>query len=235
MSVHRFLSSARLPATALALAAFAGAASPAMAEDYIPTNADMMSINRAVHLYMEGLEKGDHKSMAQAFTEDGVFEIDDDRGTVVKMVGRDQIENQNMGAPPAGAQGAGRQGGGQGAPQGAGPQGAPPQGAGPGAPPQGAPPQGGAPQGAPPQGGQGAASAGGQGGANGGIWHFVADDYYVFDSPTHMTHYAYWQDVHPNFETRTSTLGIPGHYDDIFVKVKGQWLFKQRKVVVGKK
>lgn len=93
--------------------------------------------------------------------------------------------------------------------------------------PPGPPPNASNP-GAPPPAPAGAAPSGG-----GDIWHFIANDYFEFQSPTHATHYAYWMDVHPG--EKTSTMGVPGHYDDVLVKQNGEWLFKQRTVVVGDK
>ena len=76
----------------------------------------------------------------------------------------------------------------------------------------------------------------------GEIWDFYGNDYFEFQSPTHATHYAYWLDVHPPKDranganvNQSSTIGIPGHYDDVLVKVDGKWLFKQRFVYVGTK
>ena len=76
----------------------------------------------------------------------------------------------------------------------------------------------------------------------GDIWDFYGNDYYEFQSPTHATHYAYWLDVHPpkaaageSSVGQSSTIGVPGHYDDVLAKVGGKWLFKQRIVYVGVK
>ena len=68
-------------------------------------------------------------------------------------------------------------------------------------------------------------------------WHFTGDDHYVFESSTRATHYSYWLDLlATSTGDRTSQLSTPGHYEDILVKqTDGQWLFQQRKIVVGKK
>jgi len=94
----------------------------------------------------------------------------------------------------------------------------------------GGPPPGGrsgapaVPNGAPPAMGMGA------------LWHFTeVNSYFNFESPTRATHYAYWMDVHVHEESNSSTLGIPGHYEDVFVKQKGQWLMLSRKIFVGTK
>jgi len=74
------------------------------------------------------------------------------------------------------------------------------------------------------------------------IWDFYGNDYFEFQSPTHATHYAYWLDVHPPKGggddpslAQSSTVGIPGHYEDVLVKERGEWLFKRRLVYVGVK
>jgi hypothetical protein len=70
----------------------------------------------------------------------------------------------------------------------------------------------------------------------GELWHFSdINGHFKFESPTRATHYAYWMDVHVHEESNSSTLGIPGHYEDVFVKRNGQWLFLARKVFVGTK
>jgi hypothetical protein len=69
-----------------------------------------------------------------------------------------------------------------------------------------------------------------------GLWHFTEiNSYFEFESPTRATHYAYWMDLHVHEESRSSTLGLPGHYEDIFVKRNGQWLFLSRKIIVDTK
>jgi hypothetical protein len=70
----------------------------------------------------------------------------------------------------------------------------------------------------------------------GNLWHFTdVNSFFTFESPTRATHYAYWMDVHVHEESNSSTLGIPGHYEDVFVKQNGQWLFLSRKIFVGTK
>jgi len=92
----------------------------------------------------------------------------------------------------------------------------------------------------PPPGGTNGAPALPNGGAapaeTGELWHFTdVNSYFKFETPTRATHYAYWMDVHVHEESHSSTLGIPGHYEDVFVKRNGQWLFLSRKVFVGTK
>jgi len=66
------------------------------------------------------------------------------------------------------------------------------------------------------------------------VWHFSTNDFYEFESPTRAKHYGYWLDVIPAVD-RATTVGSSGHYEDILVKRKGEWLFLERKIVVGRK
>ena len=68
----------------------------------------------------------------------------------------------------------------------------------------------------------------------GDVWHFSTNDYYEFESPTRVRHYAYWLDVIPG-TGREATVGNPGRYEDILVKSHGEWLFLERKIIVGRK
>lgn len=70
----------------------------------------------------------------------------------------------------------------------------------------------------------------------GALWHFTeVNSYFEFESATRATHYAYWMDVHVHEESHSSTLGVPGHYEDVFVKRNGEWLILSRKILVGTK
>jgi hypothetical protein len=70
----------------------------------------------------------------------------------------------------------------------------------------------------------------------GEIWHFSeTNSHFKFESPTRATHYSYWMEVHVQEGSKTPSLAIPGHYDDVLVKRKGQWLLLTRKVVIGEK
>ena len=70
----------------------------------------------------------------------------------------------------------------------------------------------------------------------GELWHFSEiNSYFRFESPTRATHYSYWMEVHVHHESNSSTLAVPGHYEDVLVKRKGEWLFFSRTVVVGDK
>lgn len=100
-----------------------------------------------------------------------------------------------------------------------------PPGAGGGA---GGPPPSGAPS---PVAGAGALPAG-----MGELWHFSEiNGSFKFESPTRATHSSYWMEVHAHEETNSSTLAVPGHYEDVLVKRKGEWLLLSRKVVIGEK
>ena len=72
------------------------------------------------------------------------------------------------------------------------------------------------------------------GGTPSDIWHFSTNDFYEFESPTRAKHYGYWLDITP-VVGREATVGSSGHYEDILVKRKGEWLFLERKIVVGRK
>lgn len=87
---------------------------------------------------------------------------------------------------------------------------------GPGGPPPGGPPPGGAGQ--PP----------------GEVWDVSLSDNWRWESPTRAVHYGYWLSIYQGTE-RLSTVGTPGHYEDVLEKVNGKWLFRERKVIVGQK
>ena len=74
------------------------------------------------------------------------------------------------------------------------------------------------------------------------LWHFYGNDYFEFQGPGHATHYGYWLDVTepvlPAGQSsvgKRSAVGLPGHYEDVFVKVDDAWLFKRRTIYVGAK
>lgn len=67
-------------------------------------------------------------------------------------------------------------------------------------------------------------------------WHFTADDHFEFVSATRATHTSYWLDMLVTTAGGVATLSTPGHYEDVLVKQPdGQWLFTERKIVVGRK
>jgi hypothetical protein len=98
----------------------------------------------------------------------------------------------------------------------------------------GPPPGAAAPSGGGPSPGAAAGPGGLPAGEPGDIWHYSTNDHYEFESPTRVKHYAYWLDVHPG-TGMVATIGNPGHYDDILVKRKGEWLLLERKIIVGRK
>jgi hypothetical protein len=173
---------------------------------YTPTTKDMVSVKASIHRYLEGLDKHDNKLMASAFAEDCILTLIDNGQVLVRVQGRDKIAKGGLMGdhPPPGFKG-------------------PP----PGAP---LPPPGAAGKGMPPP----AAGAPPPGAMMGDIWHFTANDYFHFESPTRATHYGYWMDLHPGSDRR-SWVGIPGHYEDVLVKRDGQWLILDRKIFVGTK
>ena len=85
-------------------------------------------------------------------------------------------------------------------------------------------------------GGAGAPPAGGN--QAGELWHFSGNDKFTFESPTLVRHYGYWLSLNapPGGGGGNSAVGSPGHYEDVLIKQKdGRWLFKERKIIVGKK
>ena len=66
-------------------------------------------------------------------------------------------------------------------------------------------------------------------------WHLAISHHFEFQSPTRATHYGYFLSVYPNLTTKTSTVGLPGHYEDILEKRDGEWRILQRTTAIGSK
>lgn len=66
------------------------------------------------------------------------------------------------------------------------------------------------------------------------MFHLISNNAWEFQSPTEVKHFAYWLNVIPG-EGQTTTFGASGHYEDIMVKVNGEWYLKDRKIFVGTK
>ena len=66
-------------------------------------------------------------------------------------------------------------------------------------------------------------------------WHLALSHEFEFQSPTRATHYGYFISVYPDLETKKTTVGLPGHYDDILEKRNGEWRILQRTTVIGAK
>lgn len=66
-------------------------------------------------------------------------------------------------------------------------------------------------------------------------WHLALSHHFEFQSPTRATHYGYFLSVYPDLKTKTTTVGLPGHYDDILEKRGGEWRILQRTTAVGTK
>jgi len=66
-------------------------------------------------------------------------------------------------------------------------------------------------------------------------WHLSLSHDFVFESPTRARHYGYFISVYPDLKTKTTTVGLPGHYDDVLEKRNGEWRILQRKTVIGTK
>jgi hypothetical protein len=70
----------------------------------------------------------------------------------------------------------------------------------------------------------------------GELWHFSEmNGNFEFESSTRAKHYSYWMEVHVHQDSNSATLAPPGHYEDVLVKRKGEWLLLSRKVVIGEK
>ena len=92
----------------------------------------------------------------------------------------------------------------------------------------------------PPAGGGAMPPPGTPGGVNGigtnvAPWHLSLSHHFEFQSPTRATHYGYFVSVYPDLETKKTVVGLPGHYDDILEKRKGEWRILERKTVIGAK
>ena len=88
-----------------------------------------------------------------------------------------------------------------------------------------------APPPAPPGGGPMTNAAGG----TNPPWHLALSHHFEFQSPTRATHYGYFVSVYPDLETKLSSVGLPGHYEDILEKRDGEWRILQRTTAIGVK
>lgn len=66
------------------------------------------------------------------------------------------------------------------------------------------------------------------------IWHVTMNDSWRWESRNRVVHYAYWLSIYPGSE-RLSTVGAPGHYEDVLERIDGKWLIRERKIFVGTK
>ncbi|GEM_PF-2684972 len=66
-------------------------------------------------------------------------------------------------------------------------------------------------------------------------WHLALSHHFEFQSPTRATHYGYFLSVYPDLKAKTTTVGLPGHYEDILEKRDGEWRILQRTTVIGAK
>lgn len=66
-------------------------------------------------------------------------------------------------------------------------------------------------------------------------WHLSLSHHFEFQSATRATHLGYFVSVYPNLETKVSTVGLPGHYEDILEKRGDEWRIIERKTVIGTK
>jgi hypothetical protein len=66
-------------------------------------------------------------------------------------------------------------------------------------------------------------------------WHLSLSHHFEFQGPTHATHYGYFISVYPDLKTKVTTVGLPGHYDDVLEKRNGEWRILKRTTVIGAK
>jgi hypothetical protein len=66
-------------------------------------------------------------------------------------------------------------------------------------------------------------------------WHLALSHHFEFLGPTRATHYGYFVSVYPDLKTKMTTVGLPGHYDDILEQRNGEWRILQRATVIGVK
>lgn len=66
-------------------------------------------------------------------------------------------------------------------------------------------------------------------------WHLAMSHHFEFQSPTRATHYGYFLVVYPDLKTKKTTVGLPGHYEDVLEKRNGEWRILQRTSVPGAK
>ncbi len=204
---------ALIGACLLAPAGVAGAQAPAASTAstaYAPTVEDWIGVNAAVDNYSLGLDLHDMARFDKAFWPEAQIIAQPEPGLSFAMPYRMAAE---------------------------GPKGPPPGGMPPGAMPPGAMPPGGMPPGPPP----GAMPPGkmppGVNAIGSAIapWHLSLSHHFEFQSATRATHYGFFISVYPDVKTKITTVGLPGHYEDVLEKRNGEWRILERKTVIGVK
>jgi hypothetical protein len=199
------------------------------ASAYTPTMADWVAVNDVMYRYRLGVELHDEAALQNAFWPDG-------RNIAVPSPGVEIVMplDGSPPSPPAGFT--------MPPPPGAG--GPPPGGF--NGPPPGGPPPGGF-SGPPPGGFNGPPpGAGGPPGGDGYVvWHLPFESSFRFQSATRATHYQYFLSIYPEPEAndpglaprerRQSTVGWPGHYEDILEKRNGEWRILERRSYINAK
>ena len=66
-------------------------------------------------------------------------------------------------------------------------------------------------------------------------WHLALNHQFEFQSATRATHYGYYISVYPDLKTKITTVGLPGHYEDVLEKRGGEWRILQRTTAIGAK
>lgn len=180
-------------------------AANAAAQSYKPSIDDWAGVNAAVANYTLGLELHDLARYDKAFWPEATIIAQPEPGMSFTMPYRQAA------APP---------------PPGGGMPPMPPGGAMPPMPPGGAMPP------MPPGGAMPRRNAIGN---DIPPWHLALNHHFEFQSPTRATHYGYFVSVYPDLKTKTTTMGLPGHYEDVLEKRNGEWRILLRKTVIGVK
>jgi hypothetical protein len=182
---------------------------------YQPTVDDWVGVNAAVNNYTLGLELNDLARFEKAFWPEATVIVQPEPGVRFTMPFMAIAAGPQAGPPP-------------GMPPGP-PPGMPPAGAGGMMPPPGAMPPNMPP---PPAAGAPMTNAIGN---NLEPWHLSLSHAFEFQSPTRATHYGYFVSVYPDPKTKVTTVGLPGHYEDVLEKRNGEWRILQRTTVIGVK
>jgi hypothetical protein len=66
-------------------------------------------------------------------------------------------------------------------------------------------------------------------------WHLALSRHFEFLSATRATNYGYFISIYPDLKTKMTTVGLPGHYEDILEQRNGEWRILQRTTVIGAK
>jgi hypothetical protein len=179
------------------------------ATEFKPTIDDWIGVNAAVDNYTLGLELHDMARFDKAFWPEATITAQPEPGMSFTM----PYKAAAGGPPPPGAMPPGMPPGPPGMPQG-------PSGSVAAGPPQG-------PPGGPPSTNVIGTSV--------APWHLSLSHHFEFQTRTHATHYGYFVSVYPDLKTKITTVGLPGHYEDVIEKRNDEWRIIKRTTVIGAK